>query len=70
MPTMTAWPQMFGTDINMPLYDLICDECGCEFSELLKQNEEPPECPNCHTKEKVRKRISKMSWNWKEGKPT
>lgn len=46
----------------MPIFEYLCEECGHEFSELIrsKQEEAELECPKCHEK-KFKKLISSFA---------
>lgn len=40
----------------MPTYDYTCDTCGHEHEQFHRMNDQPDECPNCHSS-KVSKQI-------------
>lgn len=43
----------------MPIYEFICDECGAEFEELVR-NGDKPKCDACSSRE-VRRIFSKFA---------
>lgn len=45
----------------MPLYEFFCRRCEKPFAEVMHVEEhevEVPECPKCHRKDQVEKRLS------------
>lgn len=45
----------------MPLYEYKCLDCGSEFEELVRADQEQVTCPNCGSNETTRK-LSTFAW--------
>jgi putative FmdB family regulatory protein len=43
----------------MPLYEYVCKQCGQQFEELIRGQEQPV-CPHCGSR-KVEKQLSKVA---------
>lgn len=55
----------------MPIYEFICEQCGCEFEELVRSSSSNSGllCPECHS-EQVTKKISTIAARVPGGKAT
>lgn len=55
----------------MPIYEFICEQCGCEFEELVRSSSNTTGllCPECHS-EQVTKKISTFAAKIAGGKAT
>ena len=55
----------------MPIYEFICDQCGCEFEELVRSSSNTTGllCPVCQS-ERVTKKISTFAAKVAGGKAT
>jgi putative FmdB family regulatory protein len=45
----------------MPLYEFYCEKCGFRFTErqtIVEHGQNRPECPRCHSDERVRAELS------------
>ena len=52
----------------MPIYEYGCEVCGHTFERLQKVSDDPvQDCPECDTKGKVKKLISRSSFVLKGG---
>ena len=45
----------------MPIFEYVCDKCGCGFEELVRSSSEKVNCPECKSP-KVRKQMSAASF--------
>jgi putative FmdB family regulatory protein len=55
----------------MPIYEFICEQCGCEFEELVRSASSTAGllCPECHSQQ-VTKKISTFAAKIAGGKAT
>jgi len=53
-------------EINMPIYEFKCENCGTTFETFLLKSEEKVFCPNCKS-ENVVKLISIPNLGWSSG---
>lgn len=42
----------------MPIYEHVCESCGHEWEDLFSLRDGIPECPECGSKDKVKRVIS------------
>jgi putative FmdB family regulatory protein len=49
---------------KMPLYEFRCEKCGASFEEvqsIADHGQRRPECPRCHSTERVEPQLSSFS---------
>jgi putative FmdB family regulatory protein len=52
----------------MPIYEFVCKKCSHEFEEIIKISDPlPAECPECHVKGEIHKKITAAAFHLKGG---
>ena len=49
----------------MPIYDYVCEDCLIEFDKLVRNGDEPTNCPECDSFDIIKKEVQAINFELK-----